>query len=71
MPREGREMAKTDVVADGMLTVEEAAGFSKLSRAELYRRMSAGDLKYVKFGKRRLIPRRALVELLSRCLVEG
>jgi Helix-turn-helix domain len=57
------------LVEDGLLTVGEAQEFSRLSRSDLYARMGRGELAYCKLGKRRLIPRRALVELAARSLV--
>ena len=56
-----------ELLADGSMSVKCAAQFSGLSRAELYKLMGAGRLAFVKHGKRRLIPRKALV----RCLGEG
>lgn len=53
------------VCDDGMLTVREAAAFSRVSRAELWRRMDRGELAWSKPGRFRLIPRRALVEWLN------
>ena len=37
-----------------------AVAWSGLSRSKLYEAMSRGELSYIKHGKRRLIPRRAL-----------
>jgi excisionase family DNA binding protein len=58
-------------VSDGNLSIQEATEFSRLSRAELYRLMTAGELTFLKHGKRRLIPRRSLVELLAKKVVPG
>jgi len=38
-----------------VLTVEEAGEVSRLSRASLYRAMDGKQLKYLKYGTRRLI----------------
>jgi excisionase family DNA binding protein len=43
--------------------------FTRLSRSTLYSLMQAGELPYVVLGRRRLIPRAALVELARRGLV--
>ena len=59
------------LVEDGLLTVTEAQEFSRLSRSDLYIRMRRGELAYCKLGSRRLIPRRALVEMAARGLVLG
>src|SRR5262249_3439960 len=57
------------LVEGGLWTVPEALEFCRLSRSDLYARMERGELAYVKIGRRRLIPRRALVELAQRNLV--
>jgi excisionase family DNA binding protein len=54
------------MVADGMLGIEDAVQFADLGRTFLYAAMDRGDLAYVKCGRRRLIPKRALVEYLAR-----
>jgi excisionase family DNA binding protein len=58
-------------VADGVMSVKEACDFSKLSRTELYSLMIGGKLKYLMHGKRRLIPKRALIEMLAGKVVGG
>ena len=62
---------RTALVADGLLTVREAAEFLKLSRSTLYQMMDAGELAYSKIGCSRRIPRRAVVELAARNLQGG
>jgi hypothetical protein len=59
------------LVGDGLVTVLEAQAFTRLSRSDLYARMERGELVYVRLGKRRLIPRRALIDLAGRNLVGG
>ena len=61
----------TDLVADGLLTVREAARFLRLSRSNLYALMERGELAFVKLGRSRRIPRRALVELAAAHLEGG
>jgi excisionase family DNA binding protein len=58
-----------ELVADGLLTVKEAAAFLRLSVARVYALMADGDLVFVKIGRSRRIPRRGLVELAARNLV--
>ena len=54
-----------ELLADGALSVAEAVRFASVSRATLYAAMSAGELVFVKRGRRRLIPKRALVAWLA------
>ncbi len=56
-------------VHDGALNVDEAVAFSRLSRAELYRLMDRGELPFVKYGRRRLIPKNAFRELLAKHVI--
>jgi excisionase family DNA binding protein len=58
-----------DVLADGMMSVAEAMAFTRLGRTEIYKRMTDGSLPFARIGKRRLIPKRAVVELLRGGLV--
>ncbi len=50
---------------DGAMPVSAAVAFAGVSRSELYRLMERGELPYSMPGKRRLISRRALVELVA------
>ncbi len=59
------------LVADGLMTVKEAAEFLRLSRSSVYALMDHGELAFVKLGRRRRIPRRALVELAASGLRGG
>jgi excisionase family DNA binding protein len=61
----------TNLLDEGLRTVEEGQEFTRLSRATLYSLMERGALSYVKIGRRRLIPHRALIELAQRGLVVG
>ena len=58
-----------NLVADGLVSVKEAAAFLKISVAKLYALMERGELVYAKLGKSRRIPRRAVVDLAARNLV--
>lgn len=62
-------MNKASLVADGLLTVREAATFLKTSRANLYSLCASGDLPFCKIGRSRRIPKRAVIELAERSLV--
>lgn len=54
-------------VADGSMTVNQAAAFSGLSRSELFVLMRDGPLDWFHYGEKRtrLITRRSLVEYLA------
>ena len=54
-----------ELLADGAVGVAEAVQFAGVSRATLYDAMAEGQLAYLKRGRRRLIPRRALVAWLA------
>ncbi|MGH3427141.1 MAG: helix-turn-helix domain-containing protein [Mycobacteriales bacterium] len=54
-----------EVVQEGLVTVAEAGRFTGLSRSSLYALMERGKLLYVKIGRARRIPRRALIELVA------
>jgi len=57
------------LVDDGALTVPGASEFTGIPRSTLYELMTKGKLRTAKVGRRRLIPRKALVELLKGGLV--
>ena len=59
------------VVADRLMTVQEAAGFLRLSRSTIYLLMDRGELAFVKLGRSRRIPRLAVIELAARELRDG
>ena len=58
------------LVEDGLVTVSEAASFLRLSRSSLYVLMERGELAFVKIGRSRRIPRRALIALAA-CGLRG
>jgi excisionase family DNA binding protein len=60
---------KAELVLDGLDRVGEVARFLKLSVSTVYGFMDRGELPYVKFGKARRIPHRAVVELAAASLV--
>ena len=63
--------AAAALVEDGLLKVRQAAAFLGISRSTVYVLMNEGQLAYVKLGKSRRIPRRAVVELAARELRGG
>ncbi len=58
------------LVEDGLLTVAQAADFLQISRSSVYMAMDRG-LPFVKLGRSRRIPRRALIEFAARGLRGG
>jgi excisionase family DNA binding protein len=64
-------MSAVELLRDGALGLPEASAFTGLGRSKLYELMDSGRLAYVKEGTRRLIPKRALQELLASCLIGG
>ena len=66
-----RKSDRAALVADGLLTVREAAAFLRISRSTLYVLMDHGELPFLKLGKSRRIPRRAVIELAARELRGG
>lgn len=60
-----RNQERAELFGDGAMTVEKASESSGIGRTTLYQLMTQGELPYSKVGVRRLIPRRALVELLA------
>ena len=65
------ESDRTELVADGAMPVNEATKFSGMSRSFLYAEMEAGRLAYLKLGRARRIPRRALLKLMAGNVVGG
>ena len=61
----------TGLVEDGLMRVREACEFLRLSRSSVYALMDHGELAFVKLGRSRRIPRRAVVELAARALQGG
>lgn len=58
-----------ELLADGAFNVREAVAFSGLSITQLTKHMDSGHLPYVRDGRARRIPRKALVEFLALRLV--
>lgn len=64
------DQEREDLVADGLMTVAEVARFLRLSRSSIYSLM-ANRLPYVRFGRARRVPRRAVVALAAEALIVG
>jgi excisionase family DNA binding protein len=58
------------IVADGLMTVLEAAQFLHVTRSTIYVLMDdRRELSYVRIGRARRIPKRALIAFAERNLV--
>lgn len=58
-----------EMLADGLMTVKEAASFLRLGISTIYEQMDAGRLGYCKVGRARRIPKRAVIELAKAAYV--
>jgi excisionase family DNA binding protein len=59
------------VTEQGLSTIRQAEQFLASSRSTIYALMDRGELPYVKIGKSRRIPSKALREFAERCLVSA
>jgi len=59
------------LVADGLMTVREAARFLSVSQSTLYVLMDSGRLAYVKIGRARRLPRRGVTQFAADNMVGG
>jgi excisionase family DNA binding protein len=69
--KECDDLCAVAIVSDGLVTIEQARAFLCVSRGALYNLMDAGELPFVKLGRSRRVPRRAVVELAARALQGG
>jgi excisionase family DNA binding protein len=65
MPTDQR---KAELILDGLDRIKQAAQFLGISRSQTYLLMDAGELPFVKIGRSRRIPHRALIEFAARNL---
>jgi hypothetical protein len=56
---------RQELASDGFMSVSAAVSFSGVSKSELYRAMGDGRLAWTPWGRRRLVSRRSLTELLT------
>lgn len=54
-----------EICSDGVVSVREAAQLAGVSRAQIYIWINDGTIVSLKQGKRRLVPRRAVVALTA------
>jgi excisionase family DNA binding protein len=66
-----QEYEKTGLVADGLDRIPEVSRFLGISRSQIYALMDSGMLPYVRIGRSRRVPHRAVVELAQRNLIVG
>jgi excisionase family DNA binding protein len=59
------------LVEDGLVSIEGAMAFLSIGRSTVYELMEQGKLPWVKIGRSRRIPRRALVQLAQLTLRGG
>ncbi len=64
-------MYREKIVSDGLASLPESVRFLSISRSKLYAVMERGELPYVRIGRCRRIPRRALIEFAAAHLVGG
>jgi excisionase family DNA binding protein len=67
---------RESIIAEGLMTVREAAAFLRVGRSTLYNFMESGRLAYVRLGGEgrraaRRIPRKAVIALAAAHLVSG
>lgn len=55
----------TNTSADGLLTVQEAADWLRISRWSIYNLIRGNQLRTIKIGRRRLVTRAALAECVA------
>ena len=60
---------QTEIVSEGLMSVRNVARFLGVSRSLVYELMGWGELPWVKLGRARRIPRRAVVDLAARRLI--
>jgi excisionase family DNA binding protein len=60
---------RCELVSQGLVKIPAAARFLGLCVSKVYQLMERGDLPYVKIGKSRPIPHRAMEELAAKNLV--
>ena len=67
----GDDRQSEKMMIDGLDRVGEASRFLGISRSRTYELMDAGELPFVKIGRSRRIPHRALIDLAARHLCHG
>ncbi len=60
---------KIALAEDGAVSVKEATRLLSVSRSLLYAMMESGKLAYARIGRRRVIPRKAIQEVIAANMV--
>lgn len=60
-----------NLVNSGLLRVGDAAKFLSVSRAMVYKLMETGQLRYVKIGRCRRLPKQSITDLAKENLIGG
>ena len=58
-------MPDCDQLSGGLMTVRETAEFLSVGRSFVYQEMARGVLAWVKLGRSRRVPRRAVLEYVA------
>ena len=64
-------LAQTETLPAGLIRVDEAALWLGISRAGVYRLLNDGQLKSIRIGTARLIPRDEMVDFAHRKIEEA
>jgi excisionase family DNA binding protein len=59
------------ILEDGLLSVKGACAFLGTGKTFVYQAMADGEIAYVVLGRKRLLPKRALIEYAARNLKGG
>jgi excisionase family DNA binding protein len=58
-------MESSELVQDGLISVAQAARFLSVSRSTMYKLMDSGNIRYLKVGRARRVPRKALIDFVA------
>jgi excisionase family DNA binding protein len=58
--------SKAQSTGGGMLTIEEACQYLRISKWTLYRLIQSNSIKTIKIGKRRLVRMQSILEFVDR-----
>lgn len=61
----------SELLSEGAMKITDAVSWSGIGRSRLYSAMASGELPFVQYGTRRLIPKRGLRDYLAERLEGG